>query len=64
GWALSEEAIQSPNHELFAELYARLGLVPQALFCAACGLQEGKVYCVTSASTASYTPMHLCSLGD
>ncbi|MGP6487186.1 LacI family DNA-binding transcriptional regulator (plasmid) [Duffyella gerundensis] len=40
-WIIHGHYTASSGYEMFAELVMRLGRLPQAIFCAACGLQEG-----------------------
>lgn len=51
------------GYEMFAELYSRLGRVPQALFCASGALQEG-VLRYLSRHDLLNTDIHLCSFDD
>ncbi|QUG75376.1 LacI family DNA-binding transcriptional regulator [Erwinia sp. E602] len=62
-WVMHGHYHASSGYEMFAELYARLGRVPQALFCAACGLQEGVLRYLSQHGLLN-TPMHLCSFDD
>ncbi|AUX72564.1 substrate-binding domain-containing protein [Erwinia pyrifoliae] len=62
-WIMHGHYHASSGYELFAELHAQLGRVPQALFCAACGLQEG-VLRYLSRHRLLNTPMHLSSFDD
>ena len=62
-WIVHGHYHASSGYELFAELYARLGRVPQALFCAACGLQEGVLRYLSQHGLLD-TSMHLCSFDD
>jgi len=62
-WIMHGHYHSSSGYEMFADLYARLGRVPQALFCAACGLQEGVLRYLSQHGLLD-TPMHLCSFDD
>ncbi len=62
-WIMHGHYHASSGYEMFAELYARLGRVPQALFCAACGLQEGVLRYLSQHDLLN-TPMHLSSFDD
>lgn len=62
-WIIHGHYHASAGYEMFAELYARLGRVPQALFCTACGLQEGVLRYLSQHGLLD-TPMHLCSFDD
>lgn len=62
-WIIHGHYHATSGYELFAELYSRLGRVPQALFCAACGLQEGVLRYLSQHNLLD-SPVHLCSFDD
>jgi LacI family sucrose operon transcriptional repressor len=62
-WILHGHYNASSGYEMFAELVMRLGRVPQALFCAACGLQEGVLRYLSQHHLLS-APVRLCSFDD
>ena len=62
-WILHGHYNASSGYEMFAELVMRLGRVPEALFCAACGLQEGVLRYLTQHQLLA-APIALCSFDD
>ena len=62
-WIMHGHYHASSGYEMFAELYMRLGRVPQALFCAACGLQEGVLRYLSQHGLLDQ-PIRLCSFDD
>ena len=62
-WIIHGHYHASSGYEMFAELCMRLGRVPKALFCAACGLQEG-VLRYLSQHRLLEQPIRLCSFDD
>ncbi|WP_426817178.1 substrate-binding domain-containing protein [Winslowiella sp. 2C04] len=62
-WVIYGHYHSSSGYELFADLCSRLGRVPQALFCAACGLQEGVLRYLSQHGLLE-SDIRLCSFDD
>lgn len=62
-WVMHGHYHASSGYEMFAELVMRLGRVPEALFCAACGLQEGVLRYLSQHQLLA-EPIALCSFDD
>lgn len=62
-WIMHGHYNASSGYEMFAELVMRLGRLPEALFCAACGLQEGVLRYLSQHNLLA-SPIRLCSFDD
>lgn len=62
-WVLHGHYTASSGYEMFAELVMQLGRLPEALFCSACGLQEGVLRYLSQHKLLD-APMKLCSFDD
>jgi len=62
-WVMHGHYNASSGYEMFAELVMRLGRLPEALYCAACGLQEGVLRYLSQHHLLA-EPIRLCSFDD
>lgn len=62
-WVLHGHYTASSGYEMFAELVMQLGRLPEALFCSACGLQEGVLRYLSQHKLLD-SRMRLCSFDD
>lgn len=62
-WILHGHYNASSGYEMFADLVMQLGRLPQALFCSACGLQEGVLRYLSQHNLLN-SDITLCSFDD